>query len=415
MTKPVVIIAAVGVIAGGVLGYTLAHFADVEQHDNHQQAEKKILYWTDPMLPGFKSDKPGKSPMGMEMVPVYEGETSPAAEPALTISPAVEQNLGLRTAKVVRQNLPHAVDAIGVVAPDDDRVRQIDVRSEGWVEALRFKTEGGAVKRGELLFRLYSPPVVNAQAEYLQARRIGQEALADAARRRLEVLGVSGRQIERITKTGVAERLVDVYAPQDGVVSRLNAGEGQFVQPGMPVMSLADLSMVWVMVEVYEDQASGVMAGDEAVMQVASLPGRQFKGRIDYVYPTVTAATRTVRLRLKVANTNGLLKPNMYATVTVAGKPGADSLVIPREALIRTAAMDRVVLALGNGRFRPAEVVAGREAGAKVEILKGLAEGETVVTSAQFLLDSEAGVDASLLRLATEGSSDMSDEHHHHH
>lgn len=415
MTKPVVIIAAVGVIAGGVLGYTLARFADVEQHDNHQQAEKKILYWTDPMLPGFKSDKPGKSPMGMEMVPVYEGETSPATEPALTISPAVEQNLGLRTAKVVRQNLPHAVDAIGVVAPDDDRVRQIDVRSEGWVEALRFKTEGGAVKRGELLFRLYSPPVVNAQAEYLQARRIGQEALADAARRRLEVLGVSGRQIERITKTGVAERLVDVYAPQDGVVSRLNAGEGQFVQPGMPVMSLADLSMVWVMVEVYEDQASGVMAGDEAVMQVASLPGRQFKGRIDYVYPTVTAATRTVRLRLKVANPEGLLKPNMYATVTVAGKPGADSLVIPREALIRTAAMDRVVLALGNGRFRPAEVVAGREAGAKVEILKGLAEGETVVTSAQFLLDSEAGVDASLLRLATEGSSDMSDEHHHHH
>ncbi|MBW7835521.1 MAG: efflux RND transporter periplasmic adaptor subunit [Sphingomonadales bacterium] len=414
MTKPAIIIAVVGVVAGGVLGFTLAQLIGNDMSGDHQQTEKKILYWTDPMLPGFKSDKPGKSPMGMDMIPVYEGEASPAAEPALEISPAVEQNIGLRTAKVVRESLPRTFDAIGTVAPDDDRVRQIDVRSEGWVEVLRIKTEGEAVKRGDLLFRLYSPPVVNAQAEYLQARRIGQEALTDAARRRLEVLGVGARQIERIAKTGAAERLVDVHAPQDGVVVRLNAGEGQFVQPGMPVMALADLSAVWVMVEVYEDQVSGVMAGDAAMMQVASLPGRSFTGRIDYVYPTVTAATRTVRLRLKVANADGLLKPNMYATVTVIGKPGMANPVIPREALIRSAAMDRVVLALGDGRFRPAKVVAGREAGAKVEILKGLAEGETVVTSAQFLLDSEASVDAGLLRLATEKEEPMPAGHHHH-
>ena len=207
---------------------------------------------------------------------------------------------------------------------------------------------------------------------------------------------------------------MDVQAPQDGAIITLNAGEGQFVQPGAPVMSLADLSSVWVMVEVYEDQASEAAVGDDAVMQVASLPGRNFTGRIDYVYPTVTAATRTVRLRLKVANADGMLKPNMYATVTVVGKPGAVNPVIPREALIRTATMDRVILALGNGRFRPAQVVAGREAVGKVEILKGLAEGETVVTSAQFLLDSEASVDASLLRLATDGDEAMPAEHHHH-
>lgn len=415
MTKPAVIIAVVGVVAGGILGFTLAQLSGVDNSSVSPQTEKKILYWTDPMLPGFKSDKPGKSPMGMEMVPVYEGETPASAEePSLKISPTVEQNLGLRTAKVTRESLPSTINAIGAVTPDDDRVRQIDVRSEGWIELLRIKTVGGAVKRGDLLFRLYSPPVVNAQAEYLQARRIGQEALADAARRRLEVLGVGSRQIERIAKTGVAERLVDVHAPQDGVVISLNAGEGQFVQPGAPVMSLADLSTVWVMVEVYEDQASEAAVGDDAVMQVASLPGRNFTGRIDYVYPTVTAATRTVRLRLKVANADGMLKPNMYATVTVVGKPGAVNPVIPREALIRTATMDRVILALGNGRFRPAQVVAGREAAGKVEILKGLAEGETVVTSAQFLLDSEASVDASLLRLATDGDEAMPAEHHHH-
>ena len=414
MTKPAVIIAVVGVVAGGILGFTLAQLSGVDNSGDFPQTEKKILYWTDPMLPGFKSDKPGKSPMGMEMIPVYEGETLAAEEPALKISSVVEQNLGLRTAKVTRESLPSTINAIGAVVPDDDRVRQIDVRSEGWIEVLRFKTVGGAVKRGDLMFRLYSPLVVNAQAEYLQARRIGQEALADAARRRLEVLGVGTRQIERITKTGVAERLVDVQAPQDGAIITLNAGEGQFVQPGAPVMSLADLSSVWVMVEVYEDQASEAAVGDDAVMQVASLPGRNFTGRIDYVYPTVTAATRTVRLRLKVANADGMLKPNMYATVTVVGKPGAVNPVIPREALIRTATMDRVILALGNGRFRPAQVVAGREAVGKVEILKGLAEGETVVTSAQFLLDSEASVDASLLRLATDGDEAMPAEHHHH-
>ena len=241
--------------------------------------------------------------------------------------------------------------------------------------------------------------LVNAQTEYLQALRISQAGLAAASRERLKALGMTGGQIDGLKRNGKVDKLVDIRAPQDGIVLQLNIGEGMFIKPGTTVAVLADLSSIWVLVEVYEGQANWVAEGQRAAMRLSFLPGRRWEGVVDYVYPTVDPVSRTVRVRLKFLNPGELLKPNMYAEIELFGAPTEPVLSIPREALIRTGKSERVVLALGEGRFRPANVTAGMESGGRVEIISGLREGELVVISGQFLLDSEASLNPSFLRM----------------
>jgi len=370
--------------------------------DSSAEGEKKILYWVAPMDPNFRSDKPGLSPMGMDLVPVYEGAepgTGAGDEKALEISPAVVNRMGVRTADVVRRTINLQINTVGFIVPDDELTRDVHVRSEGWIEELMVKTAGERIKKGELLFKLYSRALTNAQAEYVQAVKIGREALGRAARTRLEALGMSERQIQQVGKAGKPSKLVDIYAPQDGYVVALNVREGMFIQPDTTVFVLADLSSVWVMVEVYEDQANLVKAGQKAEMRLHFLPGKIWEGAVDYVYPTIDAQSRTVRVRLQFKNPGEDLKPNMYAEITIQGQARENVLTIPRDALIRSGKSERVILALGEGRFRPAQVVSGLESGDQMEIVVGLREGERVVSSGQFLLDSEASLDASLLRM----------------
>jgi len=398
-----ILVAAGLLIAGLAIGFAVGQLGGGgTARPGGESGEREILYWAAPMDPGYRSDKPGKSPMGMELVPVYAGEEPGAAENAIRISPAVMNNLGVRTAPVERGPLSREIDTVGFIAPDDDLTTHLHTRIDGWVEKLLVKTEGDRVARGDLLLQLYSPTLVNAQTEYLQALRIGQTSLTAAARERLTALGMSADQIDELRNSRTVKELVDIRAPQDGIVTSLQIGEGMFIQPGTTILTLADLSSIWTLVEVYEDQAAWVDAGQRAAMRLAFVPGRTWEGTVDYVYPTVDPVSRTVRLRLKFPNPGEYLKPNMYSEVELYGTPKEAVLHIPREALIRAGESERVILALGGGRFRAAQVTSGMEAGKRVEILAGLREGEMVVTSGQFLLDSEASLNPSFLRMESE-------------
>jgi Cu(I)/Ag(I) efflux system membrane fusion protein len=362
-----------------------------------EKKEPEILYWVAPMDPAFRRDAPGKSPMGMDLVPVYAEED--ADSDAVHISAAVEQSLGVRTSKAERRSLWRTVDATGYVGFDESRVSQINLRTEGWIERLLVKNEGERVRKGQLLFEFYSPQVVNAQKEYVQARRRNDAQMSGAAEEKLLALGMVQDDIRRLAKTSKVTNTVQVLAPQDGIVTSLNVREGIFVKPATEIMSLADLSSVWLQAEVFESQTDWVMESQSAEARFSYMPGEVFSGRVDYVYPVLDPKTRTLQVRLRFDNPDERMKPNMYARVTIFGKSHPGALSIPREALIRGQDVDRVVVALGNGNFTVHEVVSGIESGGWVEIVAGLQAGDEVVTSAQFLIDSEASLAGSIHRL----------------
>ena len=356
------------------------------------------LYWVAPMDPAYRSDKPGKSPMGMDLIPVYADAGN---EPGHTVKilPEVVNNLGVRTAPVRRGALSRKISTVGYLDYDETRISHIHTRTEGWIERLAVRAEGQQVSEGQLLFELYAPALVNAQEEYLQALASGNRLLSEASGERLLALGVSPEQVRQLEKNRKVAQYVRFHAPQGGILSHLNVREGMYVRPDTEVMSLANLDQVWLLVEVFERQAGWVKTGQVAEARLPALPDRTWSGKVEYIYPDLDPTTRTLRARLRFNNAERLLMPNMYAHVQIHGEPGRDVLTIPREALIYGADMTRVVISLGNGRFEVREVSAGMESGEQVEVLSGLEEGEEIVVSAQFLIDSEASLNAGLQRL----------------
>ncbi len=369
------------------------------------EKQREILYWVAPMDPGYRRDSPGKSPMGMDLVPVYADQAGAPAG-VVRIDPAVIQNLGVRTAVVERGPLWRRIDTVGYVAFDERRIGHIHLRTDGWIEKLYVKSNGERVKRGDPLFELYSRDLVNAQEEYIQALRGNNDYLKQASSERLEALGISPAQIEQITKQRRASQRIRIYASQDGIIDSLNVREGMYVKPDTEVMALADLSSVWLLVDVFERQSDWVAPGQAAEVTLGYLPGRVWKGEVEFVYPTIDPKTRTLQARLRFDNPDEALKPNMYAAVNIYAGPKRDVLSIPREALIKTGDVQRVIVALGEGRFQPREVTAGMESGEFVEITHGLNEGDHVVTSAQFLIDSEASLKASFDRMNIDTGKD---------
>lgn len=365
------------------------------------EEQPKIVYWVAPMDPDYRRDKPGKSPMGMDLIPVYEDghRQAEGRSPLITIAPEVINNMGVRTAPVDRGRLSRRINTVGYVDFDESKLGHIHLRTEGWIERLRVRSEGERVKRGEPLFELYSPTLVTAQEEYLQALSVGNKALIGASRERLLALGLTNAQVKALQRTRRVRQKVTIHAPQDGVVAMLNVREGMFVQPATEVLSLADLSSVWVLAEVFEQQADWVKVGQGAEVRLSFLPGREWQGRVEYIYPSLNPKTRTLKVRLRFDNPQEVLKPNMYADVSLYADPKQDTIFIPREALIRTGKEQRVILDLGEGRFTPRKVRPGIESGDWVEIVSGLEEGEQVVVSGQFLIDSEASLKASLMRM----------------
>ena len=364
--------------------------------------EKKVKYWVAPMDASYRREKPGKSPMGMDLVPVYEDD----AGSDVKISPAVENNLGVRTKTVTKGFLWRRIDTVGYVGFDETKISHVHLRTKGWIEKLYVKSEGERVKKGQILFKVYSPELVNVQEEYVQALSTGNRRLISASRERMLAIGVPESLMADLKKKRKASQYVPVYARQSGIVAKLNVREGMFVMPSREVMSLADLKSVWILAEVFESQADWVKVGKSAEVRLSYLPGRSWEGKVEYVYPSLDAKTRTLKVRLRFDNPDEALKPNMFADVVIYGGASRNTLLIPRESLIRAGKEDRVIVSLGKGRFAARKVVAGIESGELIEILSGLSEGEIVVTSGQFLLDSEASLKASMARMSDQGSQD---------
>ncbi len=360
----------------------------------------KPLYWVAPMDPNYRRDQPGQSPMGMDLIPVYPQDVANEAEPGLVeINPAVVNQLGVKTAVVERRALAPRIDTVGYVGYNEDSLAHINTRVEGWIEKLNVDAVGDPVNKGQVLFELYSPTLVNAQEEYLAVLVSGNAALRRASHRRLLALGLGRDEIERLNRDRKVRQRVQVRAPQDGIVTELGARKGAFIKPSTTVMSLAALDRVWVEAEVFERQSGWLKAGQKAAMSLDYMPGRVWRGAVDYIYPSLDARTRTLRVRLAFDNADGALRPNMFARVRILTEGLADTLSVPAQALIRSARQSRVVLALGEGRFKSVPVEIGLEADGQVEIRRGLSEGQQIVISAQFLLDSESSKSADFSRM----------------
>ena len=391
----------------------------MDDHSSYSESEskskeKKILYWVAPMDPNYRRNKPGKSPMDMDLVPIYEdgAEDIGGDIPIVKIKPEIINNIGVRTTMVERGTLWKKIGTVGYIDYDETRITHIHTRTEGWIEKLRVRAEGEQVKRGQLLFELYSPPLVNAQEEYLQALAIGNRILSGASREKLVSLGISKSQIDRLEKEKNVTHNIRFYAPQSGVLNNLGVREGMYIKPETQILSLANLDNVWLLAEVFERQANWVKTGQMAEAELPSMPGIIWKGTVDYIYPDLDPVTRTLRVRLRFDNPEKKLMPNMYAHVTIFSGEKNNVISIPREALIRDAEQERVILSLGDGRFQAQEVIAGIESGDSIEIISGLSEADEIVVTSQFLIDSESNLKASLRRMqpVEESMSDHSME-----
>ena len=359
----------------------------------------KPLYWVAPMDSNYRRDEPGLSPMGMELVPVYANAENDSPG-TIKISPEVVNNLGVKTSKVQVKTLQSDIQTIGYVQYNQDQLTHIHPRVEGWIETLFVKAQGEPVSAGEPLYTLYSPQLVNAQEEFLLAVNRKNSVLIRAAKARLESLNVSDGFIERLEKNKKVMQNITFYARQSGVLDELNIREGFYVKPGTSMMSIAKLDQVWVEAEVFERQAALVSKGLPVTMTLDYIEGKQWEGVVDYIYPALNAQNRTLRVRLRFENTAGLLKPNMFAQVSIHTHSDSPQLVIPKQALIRTGAQNRVVLALGDGRFKSVAVKVGQISQHEVAILSGITKEHRVVTAAQFLIDSESSKDSDFKRMS---------------
>jgi membrane fusion protein, copper/silver efflux system len=366
-------------------------------------AESKPQYWYDPMHPAQHFDKPGKSPfMDMQLVPKYSKD---AAAGSIAVDSRVVQNLGLRLSKVEQGSFSRTVDTVGSVGVDEHRIEALQVRQPGWVERLDVRAVGDSVRRGQPLAGIYSPDLLATQQELLIALGSNDSQLIDAARKRLALFGLSQAQITRIEKAQRVERRVDYFAPFDGYVMDLGVRQGAEVQPGTMLFQLADLSTVWVTAEVPETQAAWLKPGDRAEVEVPALPGERFEGQVDYLYPELTQATRTLKVRVVVKNPHRHLRPGMFAAAHFQSVTHTQSLTVPSESVIKTGMRSFVIVADDDTHFRPTRVRVGAEQGGRSEILEGLTLGQNVVASGQFLIDSEANLRGAFDNLAGSNES----------
>ena len=368
--------------------------------------EQVPVRYRHPMNPTIFSPVPAKDNMGMDYIPVYEDD-DPDESTVVRIAPAVVNNLGVRTEQVTRGELSRRIDTVGYIGYDERKISHVHVRTAGWVENLRAQATGDRVRKGALLFEFYSPDLVNAQREYLQASRLDQPQVLPASKERLLALGIPSVHIKRLDDSRSARQRVPVYAPQDGIVARLDIREGMYIKPESELLTLANPASVWVLVDVFERQADWVAVGQKAQVRLPYLPGEIWAGEVEYIYPDLDPKTRTLKVRLRFDNPGERLKINMYANVTIHSSPRENALSVPTDALIRSGDTQRVIVAKGDGRFEPVEVQSGIESGDRIEILAGLENGDTVVVSGQFLIDSEANLRAGLRRLTEPSASEV--------
>ncbi len=393
-----------GAVAGSILTILVYSFVlDPSSSGNIEESgEREPLYWVAPMDANYRRDEPGLSPMGMELVPVYEegaGGGPDEGPGTIRISPDVVNNLGVRTATAQRRSMSSVIKTVGYVVYDEDELIHIHPRIEGWIERLYVKASGDPVEAGQPLYDIYSPTLVNAQEELILALGRNNNQLIKASEDRLRSLQLPENAIAILKETREIQQTVTFYAPNSGVVDNLMIRQGFFVKPGTTMMSIGNLDQVWVEAEVFERQAAYVSEGNPVSMTVDYLPGEKWVGEVDYIQPTLDAMTRTLKVRLRFDNENGALKPNMFTQVALDTEQDQESLLVPKDAVIRTGENDRVVLALDEGSFKSVAVDVGRVDDQYTEILSGIDAGERVVVSAQFLLDSESSKASDFKRM----------------
>jgi Cu(I)/Ag(I) efflux system membrane fusion protein len=363
--------------------------------------EAKPLYYRHPHDPTVTSPVPRKDEMGMDYVPVY-GDAGGGEGGAIELSAAMVNNLGVRTAEARVGEVDPVLQTVGRLAYDERGRVEVRVRAEGYVERLSVRAEGERVRRGQALFAVFSPKLAAAQGEYLQALGLGEATLVGAAEGRLRALGLPPADIARLRAGGKVQERVTYHAPRDGVVTMLGIREGALAEPGMSALTIAPIEQLWVVAEVPESAAAAVRAGAAAKVSVAALPGQAFEAQVIEVLPEMNETTRTLQVRLGLDNAGLRLAAGMLADVTIEAAGARSALLIPLEALIRTGRAERVIVALGEGRFAARDVRAGAESGDSVEILHGLEAGDRVVVSGQFMIDSESQVRSSLRRYGTD-------------
>ena len=406
MNKQTITVAGVMLLLGLGAGYMFAPSSSDSGQQQASEDSQMVLFYRNPMNPAITSPVPAKDDMGMDYIPVFADGGSSADSPVGTVSidGVVVQNMAVRTTLAKRQDLSRDIRTIGRVTYDEERVALLHPKYEGWVEKMFIDETGEHVSKDTMLMSIYSPQLVATQEEYLLALnnaealknspfkdvRDGAASLLDSARERLELLDVPAHQIKQLNKTRKVMKGLHIHSPFDGIVMNIGARDGQRITPNTELYKIADLSRIWVVVDLYEDDLPWVQVGDEASMQVAGIPGRTFKGKVTFIYPYLEAKTRTLKVRLEFDNPELALKPEMFANVVVKASKQFNAVVVPLEAIIRTGEQDQVFVQRDAGKFEPRKVTLGVEAGGLVQVVHGLQAGEKVVTSGQFLIDSES-------------------------
>ncbi len=418
----------IGLLFGGLIAFGLASLLlpDSSKHGNGESApsgvsahsdksahsdetdNKAPLYWVAPMDDSYRRDKPGKSPMGMDLVPVYANDDATSAKSnerspgTVMIPPNVQHNIGVKVAPVTIGTLQQTVTAVGNVAYDEDSIVHIHPRVSGWVDRLFIKSQGEQVEKEQALYTLYSPELVSAQEEYVLALKRGDARLIQGAAERLRTLGLSTSVIEALQKTRRVTQTVTFNAPQSGVVEALNIREGFYVQPGTTLMSIAQLDTVWVIAEVPEKYAQIIAPHNSAVVTLDEMDhgsDAKWESHVEYIYPSLSETTRTLKVRIPLNNNNHTLKPNMFAHVGIKPTQRKAALLVPRSAVIRTAEGAKVVLSDGDGNFKSVRVTLGQSNSTHFEVVEGLLPEDDVVVSAQFLIDSESSKSSDFERM----------------
>ncbi|MBU0991407.1 MAG: efflux RND transporter periplasmic adaptor subunit [Proteobacteria bacterium] len=384
-------------------------YVPVYEEKSAGDTKGKIAYYVAPMHPWYTSDKPGKAPdCGMDLVPVYEGEKNVKG---IHVDPAIIQSIGVRTEDISRRKLTKTIRTSGVVEVDESRLYTITPKFMGWIETLHVDTTGQSVQKNDTLLTIYSPDLVSAQEEYLTALKYQnkmQESTLDEVKnegkdmvesvlRRLKYWDVPDNEIEALVRRGKPERTVKMTSPARGIVLEKMVTSGQRVEAGMPLYKIADLSKVWVSTDIFQSDLSWIRTGQSADVELSYMPGKTFKGKAVYIYPYLNMDTRTAKVRIELANTPDFdLKPGMFASVNIDSLIAVDAIAVPEQAIIRSGSRYVAVVALGGGYFEPRDIKAGVTADGFIQVLGGLHEGEKLVTSAQFLIDSESNLKAAV-------------------
>jgi multidrug efflux pump subunit AcrA (membrane-fusion protein) len=368
--------------------------------------ERKIKYYKSTMMPGEVRPTPGKDSMGMDLAPVYEEEAAAAESSAIEIDPVTTQNMGIRTAKVTRGPLRRVIRTVGVIDYNETALADVTTKFKGWIEKLYVNATGQLVMKGDPLFEIYSPDLYSAQVEYLLATDPSNKPGADnnsikiSALTKLKFFDISDEQIAGLERSRQARKTLRIVAPQDGFAVEKMVVEGQMVEAGMKIFRLADLGLVWVQAQIYEQDLAYLKLGQEATVALSYLSDREFRGRVTYIYPNVDEKTRTAKVRMEFHNPGYFLKPGMFATVQVTSELEPSALLAPDMAILRSGEKTTVFVALDGGKFDPRTVILGPQAeNDEYQVLSGLKEGERIVTSGQFLLDSESQMRESIQKM----------------